>query len=87
MYYGWSDDIDVVTEIERRKDMIEKIKEFKNDAEEVYEGIEETLSQAKFWPVWYFLKVHIIGCVIIYWLLTIGAGITHKKWDLVDRES
>ena len=67
--------------------MLEKIKDFKNDAEEVYEGIDGTLINSKYWPVWYFIKGHVIGCVIIYWLLIVGAGITHKKWGLVDRES
>lgn len=67
--------------------MIEKIKEFKNDVEEVYNGIDETLSEAKFWPIWYFVKGHIIGCVIIYWLLVITATVTHKKWGLIDGES
>lgn len=67
--------------------MIEKIKAFKEDAEEVYEGIDGTLINSKYWPVWYFIKGHIIACVGIYWILILGSAITHKKLGFIDRES
>ena len=62
------------------------IKKFKEDLKNIAIGIEDTLDGTTFWPLWYFIKGHIIGCVIIYWLLVIGAAITGKKWDLVEKD-
>ena len=68
------------------KEVFTMIKNLKEDYVKICVGIEETLDDTVLWPFWYFIKGHIIGCVIVYWLIVIGAAITGKKWDLVERD-
>ena len=62
------------------------IKTLKEDYVKIHDGIDDVLMDTVLWPVWYFIKGHIEGCVIVYWFFIITALITKKKWSLVERD-
>lgn len=64
------------------------LKKFKNWLDEVVEDMEQisdAISNTKHWCLFAFLKGHVEGCVVVYWVIILSALITRKKWDLVDR--
>ena len=66
--------------------MLEKIKNWFDEVIEDIIQISDAIGNTKHWCLFAFLKGHVIGCVIIYWLIVLSALVTGKVWNLEDRD-